>query len=220
MLDPADPPRYPENEPPAERLRDLFEHVPAVIYEAEAEGEGRWLYVSPQLEELLGYQPAEWLAEPGLYESCIHPDDRESVARAERKEVELAKGAASTYITEYRMVHKEGRVIWIRDEARLATDVVPPTWRGVLVDVTDAHEASEALEKAHAQAVALAEAYEQDAGAGAAGPASGELEITREQVRRLLDGIREQVEVLAGGRGGSSPGRVVTPLVEDEPTEE
>jgi PAS domain S-box-containing protein len=42
---------------------------------------GTLRYVSPACERITGYRPAEFQADAGLLEHCIHPDDRERVAR-------------------------------------------------------------------------------------------------------------------------------------------
>jgi len=44
--------------------RSLIERVPAIVYSAELGERGRWTYVSPQIEEILGFTPQEWMAEP------------------------------------------------------------------------------------------------------------------------------------------------------------
>ncbi len=47
-----------------EDYRRLVERLPAIIYTAEMGEHGRWRYVSPQVEEILGYSPEEWIGEP------------------------------------------------------------------------------------------------------------------------------------------------------------
>ena len=59
----------------------LLERVPAIIYIADAGEIGRWHYVSPQIETILGYTPEEWCADPKLWAKRLHPDDRPRVLR-------------------------------------------------------------------------------------------------------------------------------------------
>ena len=54
----------------------LLERVPAIIYVADTGGDGRWHYVSPRIEQILGYRAAEWCANPGLWAERLHPEDR------------------------------------------------------------------------------------------------------------------------------------------------
>jgi len=95
------------------KYRELVERVPAVIYSSETGATGRWFYVSPQIEALLGFTPEEWIADPDLWYQQIHPDDREYAVHTDAKS--LAEG--SRLETEYRMYTKAGRLLWIHDES-------------------------------------------------------------------------------------------------------
>ena len=55
--------------------RSLVEQVPAIVYIADFQGIRPFLYVSPQAEEILGYPPEEWVADPDLWNRLLHPDD-------------------------------------------------------------------------------------------------------------------------------------------------
>jgi PAS domain-containing protein len=46
-----------------------------VLYTADAGENGRWHYVSPQIESMLGFTPEEWCRDPGLWARRLHPDD-------------------------------------------------------------------------------------------------------------------------------------------------
>ena len=54
----------------------LVERLPVIVYTAELGERGRWRYVSPQVEEILGYRPEELVNDPELWPSRIHPEDR------------------------------------------------------------------------------------------------------------------------------------------------
>src|SRR5207249_5200956 len=62
-----------------------------VTYVGEPNERAASIYVSPQIEPLLGYAPDEWLADPELFAKRLHPDDRERVlaehARSEERRV-------------------------------------------------------------------------------------------------------------------------------------
>jgi PAS domain S-box-containing protein len=98
---------------PQERYRALAEQLPFVTYIDDAVPEGPAQYISPQIEELLGYIPEEWLAGVGLFTSSVHPDDR--VVVLERMRRYMIEGR--TLEAEYRMVTRDGRVIYVRDTA-------------------------------------------------------------------------------------------------------
>lgn len=132
------------------RFRDLIEWLPVVVYEAEPGSDGAWLYVSPHLEEMLGYSAEEMLADPDLWARRLHPDDRSDVFDMELAEAEMARDRNITTVSEYRMLHRDGTVVWIRDEARLVpVDGATPYWRGVLIDITEARSAERELAESH-----------------------------------------------------------------------
>ena len=64
--------------------RALVERLPAVVYEMGPDDERRTLYVSPHVEEVLGYTRAEWLDQPDIWIELLHADDREVVLAAAR----------------------------------------------------------------------------------------------------------------------------------------
>jgi diguanylate cyclase (GGDEF)-like protein/PAS domain S-box-containing protein len=118
-----------------QRFRDLVERVPAVTYVAEPGEDGRWRYASPQIETMLGYSPEEWLADPLLWANRLHPEDRERVVEEEER-------FASTRVPlacDYRMIARDGTVVWVRDDAVFRTrragraDVMD----GILTDITE-----------------------------------------------------------------------------------
>ena len=120
-----------------DRFGELIAAVPAVIYEAETGVDARWRYVSPQIERLVGDRPEDWIADPNLYTRRIHPADRKAVFDTEDDEVAIARREKVTCVTEYRMLHADGHLVWVRDEATLVdASSDTPFWRGILVDIT------------------------------------------------------------------------------------
>ncbi|MCG2800207.1 MAG: diguanylate cyclase, partial [Cellulomonas sp.] len=105
--------------------------------------DGRWLYVSPQIERMLGFTVEEWLADPTLWYRQVHHDD---VAMVLQGDVDLASRgpSPSTAPLTYRMLRRDRTVIWVRDSASVALDPGGrPIYHGVLADVT----AEKALEE-------------------------------------------------------------------------
>ncbi len=137
-----------------EDYRRLVERLPAIVYASELGENGRWRYVSPQVEEILGYTPEEWLADPGLWARLLHPDDRE---RALSQETRKTIGTRNPPPVDYRMVTRDGRIVWILDEAVLEPDEAgTPVWHGVLYDITERKSAEQELQRAAAQQAAVA----------------------------------------------------------------
>jgi diguanylate cyclase (GGDEF)-like protein/PAS domain S-box-containing protein len=133
---------------------ELLARVPAIVYIADAGETGRWRYVSPQIEHILGYTPAAWCADAELWVARLHPDDRAWVL--DREEALVGAEPDSPAI-EYRMLHRDGRVVWIRDDAVLVQDTDGELrWHGVLSDVTERKEVERELERVAAQQAAVA----------------------------------------------------------------
>jgi len=137
-----------------EGYRHLVERLPAIVYAAELGENGRWRYVSPQIEEILGYTPEEWLADSTLWARLLHPGDRE---RALDQETRKTLGNRNPPPVDYRMVTRDGRTVWILDEAVLEPDEAgTPIWHGVLYDITERKSVEQDLRRSAAQQAAVA----------------------------------------------------------------
>lgn len=124
------------------RYRNLVERIPLVIYISEPGQSGVWKYVSPQVTTLTGYTPDEWVQDPQLWYSRIHPDDREYVLEAESNAAEAGKMPK----LEYRLMTKDGDYIWVYDESLLILDNAQQRLvQGFLLDITTRKQAEEQL---------------------------------------------------------------------------
>jgi diguanylate cyclase (GGDEF)-like protein/PAS domain S-box-containing protein len=133
-----------------ETYRSMVELVPAVIYLAALGPHGRWHYISPRIEWLLGFTPEEWTADPDLWLRQIHADDRERILAEEDAE---SQDLGLVSITEYRLLRRDGQEVWVRDEAVVIADESgePAFWRGVIVDITDRRRAEDAQRQSEEQ---------------------------------------------------------------------
>jgi PAS domain S-box-containing protein len=101
------------------------------------------LYVSPQIEELLGFSQKEWLNNPILWYTQLHPEDQ---ARWHEEFANTcATGEPSQSI--YRFIARDGRVVWVHGEAQMVRDAsgMPLFLQGVAFDITGMKEAEEGL---------------------------------------------------------------------------
>ncbi|HEV2489112.1 MAG TPA: PAS domain S-box protein [Candidatus Acidoferrales bacterium] len=153
-VSPAQPPLHPSGPLPlapltqlstAEaRYRQLVEQLPAITYIAEFGADGRWEYVSPQIETFLGFSQGEWLSTTGLWLRQVHPDDRDLVMAAE--EHSLKTGEAIDI--EYRMIARDGRILWFRDRGMAVREADGRVLQhGFMLDITERREAEAALLK-------------------------------------------------------------------------
>jgi diguanylate cyclase (GGDEF)-like protein/PAS domain S-box-containing protein len=136
------------------RYPQLLDKVPAIIYVAEPGVSGQWNYVSPQIESILGFSAEQWRADPTLWERQLHPEDRERILGREEGS---AVGSPESGPVEYRMRHRDGHTVWIRDDAALLDDGDGVSrWHGVLSDVTERKQVEAELEHRAAQQAAVA----------------------------------------------------------------
>ena len=129
------------------KYRTLVEHMPVVVYLNENDRNNfagyRPIYVSPQLELILGYLPEEFMASPELWPALLHPDDRERALAADARHYESGEPLRE----EYRVIARDGRVVWLRDEAIIIQDDGSGKTfsQGVLLDITARKQAEEDL---------------------------------------------------------------------------
>lgn len=125
------------------RYRLLVEQLPAVPYIAEPGAVGEWLYVSPQIQTMLGFSAGEWMADRDLWFRQLYAADREAVLDEEK----AAEARGDPFQFEYRMFTKDGRLVWIHDACTLVKDAISgrSVQRGVLFDVTERKIAQEEL---------------------------------------------------------------------------
>ena len=118
-----------------EKYRTLVEQLPAVSYTAEFGAQGRWHYVSPQVESLLGFRREEWLGDSELWFRQLHPDDRDRVLVEEIR----CRDQGETFHTEYRLLARDGRVLWFRDSAVIVSDEATgkKILHGLMLNITE-----------------------------------------------------------------------------------
>ncbi len=124
-----------------DRYRSIVEHIPAVTYIDQLNDAASTLYISPQVEALLGYPADEWLRDGDLWLRVVHPEDRaRAVAENQRH-----NDTGESFSLDYRMYRRDGRLVWIHDEARIVRDQrgVPVFSLGVMIDITEMKRADE-----------------------------------------------------------------------------
>ena len=138
-----------------ERYRSMVERIPAVAYTAELGGDGRWTYVAPQIESVLGFSAEEWQADPTLWSRLLHEEDRPMImARREGN----TRRPEDHVAMEYRLHARDGRIVWVHDESVVVHDAAgrAKELQGVLYDVTERKEAEATLQEAYDREVQVA----------------------------------------------------------------
>lgn len=115
------------------KYTNLIENNPAFVYTIKRDIEDIWTFASPQIKNLLGYSPDEWMKMKNPWEKHIHPDDRTIALECDRESMRSGK----PYQIEHRMYHRDGRIVWVND---LAIPLNMPDGstqlQGVMLDIT------------------------------------------------------------------------------------
>src|SRR5215475_13914857 len=129
------------------KYRTLVDQIPAVVFMAFLDRGISEAYISPQIESILGFSQEEWLNDPVRWYSQIHPDDK---ARWSAEAASLFFSGEPVQST-YRVMARDGHVIWFHCEAKMVRDDDGRPWfiHGVAFDITDFKRSEEALKKAH-----------------------------------------------------------------------
>lgn len=123
------------------RYKSLLENIPATTYINSLDPNASTLYVSPQIEKLLGYPREAFTDDPHLWIKILHPEDEHRVMEENQRTTETGQ----PFEMEYRLITKDQRVVWVKDEAILVQDESgdPVYWLGVWTDITSRKQAEE-----------------------------------------------------------------------------
>jgi PAS domain S-box-containing protein len=135
------------------KYRSLVEQLPAAVHTMPPHDGTKVLYMSPGSEALTGFTQVDFDRDPDLWEKQLHPDDRDRIVAEARR----TDRTGERFRAEYRMIAKDGRIVWTREDSVLvrASDGTPLFWQGVSFDITELKHAEQEL--------ALALAREQEA---------------------------------------------------------
>jgi PAS domain S-box-containing protein len=117
------------------RYRTLVEQLPLITYiDTPYSADEAATYVSPQIEQILGYSLEEWHANPDFFVEHLHPEDRERVREAQQE----ARESGEPLDVEYRFIAADGRVVWLKDSYTIVRDETGKPWytQGFAIDVT------------------------------------------------------------------------------------
>ena len=125
-----------------EQYRGFIENLPVLFYAVDPSPPYSPIYVSPAFTRF-GYPLEDWVNDPQMWVKVIHPEDREWVFEQTTKST--STGEEVDY--EYRIVHRDGSVHWVRDRGCLirseSGNVV--CREGIILDVTSQKHAEEQL---------------------------------------------------------------------------
>ncbi|MBC7878146.1 MAG: PAS domain-containing protein [Anaerolineales bacterium] len=117
-----------------DQYRSFLENISTVTYLNDNSLETLTIYVSPQVEKMLGYTQDDFMSSPALWATLIFAEDRDSVLMENKITIETGE----PFTMEYRLVSKDQTIVWVRDEATLIRDEngQPHYWLGIWTDIT------------------------------------------------------------------------------------
>ncbi|WP_113653963.1 sensor histidine kinase [Pedobacter namyangjuensis] len=126
-----------------QRLESLINTIDGIVWEGEFDSY-ECTYISKKVEDILGYTVEEWMGTPGSWNKYLYEKDRPRL----QKYLELKLITGAQHDEEYRMVAKDGSIVWIRDIVTLIeTAGEGPKLRGIMIDITSKKHAEMALNK-------------------------------------------------------------------------
>jgi diguanylate cyclase (GGDEF)-like protein/PAS domain S-box-containing protein len=117
----------------------LVEQIPAIVYVDVADEHMSTTYVSPQIESLIGYTQQEYIDDPELWATILHPDDRDEALEAYLR----GRESGEPFVFEYRLIARDRRIVWFSDSAIVLPDAEgrPHLIQGVMLDITERKDA-------------------------------------------------------------------------------
>lgn len=124
-----------------ERYKSLIDTIDGIVWEYDLETMTS-TFISKKIESILGYSEEEYSENSSFWEDHIHPDDRESTVALSAKE----NKNHTDHDLEYRMISKNGEIVWIRDIMNFIFENGKPVIsRGIMIDITKMKESEKAL---------------------------------------------------------------------------
>jgi PAS domain S-box-containing protein len=98
-----------------DQYKSILGNIPGIVYRCLLDADWTMVYISRMVEDFTGYSPDEFIGNSlRTFDSVIHPEDSENVVKAVMEGVENDK----SYTMEYRIVHKNGSIRWVREHGR------------------------------------------------------------------------------------------------------
>jgi PAS domain S-box-containing protein len=124
-----------------QRTESIINTIDGIVWEYDLKTMSS-TFISEKVEQILGYSVEDYMQNPTFWEDHIYPED-----------LELALGLSSivnkrysNHDYEYRMIAKDGKIIWIRDIVNFVFENEEPIIsRGIMIDITIMKEAERDL---------------------------------------------------------------------------
>lgn len=134
-----------------DRAQSILDRLPVAVYEyvIGPDDHESGSFINRRMGDLLGYGGAEWEPTWDLWDELLHPADRDAVIAEMRR----CGASGEPFRMEYRMIARDGRIVWLRDQAE-RTRLLPngrQVWHGAMTDITEEVASREALAASEAR---------------------------------------------------------------------
>lgn len=124
-----------------QRIESLINTIDGIVWECDAVNFSH-TFISPKVKNILGYTPEEWLADAAFWQNHIYDEDKHYV----QNYTELKKNQHLDHDFEYRMIAKDGSIVWLRDIVNVVLENDKAiSLRGIMIDISKAKEAEKEL---------------------------------------------------------------------------
>ncbi len=126
-----------------ERLEGIMSNLAGAIYRCTNDVNRTKLYFSGQIERISGFTASDLVNNAKIsYMQIIHPDDRDHATKV----VNEAIKSREPFEAEYRLIHANGNIVWVKDNGRIIfkSDDTAHWIDGVITDITDKKETEQA----------------------------------------------------------------------------
>ncbi|TGE85776.1 two-component system sensor histidine kinase/response regulator [Pseudoalteromonas sp. KS88] len=139
-----------------QQYRSLMDNMPGVVFRCQINEKWSMIFISPNINEMTGYIPNEFINKDIEYGDLLFKDDIAHINKA----VEHAIAKKEQYSIEYRVRHRNGKLIWILEKGSFEFNQQGEAiWiDGVLVDISERREYEDKLKLAKVAAEEAAQA--------------------------------------------------------------
>jgi PAS domain S-box-containing protein len=124
-----------------QRTESIINTIDGIVWEYDLKAMSS-TFISKKVEQILGYSVEDYMQNPTFWEDHIYPEDRELVLGLSS----IINKRYSDHDYEYRMIAKDGKIIWIRDIVNFVFENEKPIIsRGIMIDITIMKEAERDL---------------------------------------------------------------------------
>ena len=123
-------------------MQELLATSAIIFYHCSVEENLPLLFISDNVEEVLGFSPDEFYKQNSFWMDRLHPDDHDRVLECFEK-----LSQTGSFVVEFRFQHKNGEYIWLRDEVKMVQNDagVPMSVVGSSINISSRKKAEEEL---------------------------------------------------------------------------